>query len=72
MGEERIKMQMKEDLHRQKYYEAIKNNGMKLSKKSDEILLRLKKEKEEEDKRIQHYYDEKNKLEIEKEKLIVL
>ena len=68
MGEERIKMQMKEDLHRQKYYDTIKNNGMKLSKKSDEILLRLKKEKEEEDKRIQHYYDEKNKLEIEKEK----
>ena len=68
MGEESMKMQMKEDLQRQKYYETIKKNGMKLSKKADEVLLRLKKEKEEEDKRIQHYYDEKNKLEIEKEK----
>ena len=68
MGEERMKMQMKEDLQRQKYYETIKKNGMKLSQKADEVLLRLKQEKEEEDKRIQHYYDEKNKLEIEKEK----
>ncbi len=68
MGEESMKMQMKEDLQRQKYYETIKKNGMKLSKKADEVLLRLKKEKEEEDKRIQHYYDEKNKIEIEKEK----
>ena len=72
MGEERMKMQMKEDLQRQKYYETIKKNGMKLSQKADEVLLRLKQEKEEEDKRIQHYYDEKNRLEIEKEKQIEL
>ena len=72
MGEERMKMQMKEDLQRQKYYETIKKNGMKLSQKADEVLLRLKQEKEEEDKRIQHYYDEKNRLEIEKEKQIKL
>ena len=68
MGEERIKMQMKEDLQREKYYEAIKNNGNKMSLKADEILEKLRKDQEEEDKRIQHYYDEKNRLEINKEK----
>ena len=68
MGEERIKMQMKEDLQRERYYETIKKNGMKMSRKADELLKKLKIEQEEEDKRIQHYYDEKNKLEIEKEK----
>ena len=68
MGEERIKMQMKEDLQREKYYEAIKNNGNKMSLKADEILEKLRKGQEEEDKRIQHYYDEKNRLEIDKEK----
>ena len=68
MGEERIKMQMKEDLQREKYYEAIKNNGNKMSLKADEILEKLRKDQEEEDKRIQHYYDEKNRLEIDKEK----
>ena len=68
MGEERMKMQMKEDLARQKYYEAIKNNGNKSSAKSVEVLEKLRKQQEEEDKRIQHYYDEKNRLEIDKEK----
>ena len=68
MGEERIKMQMKEDLQREKYYETIKNNGNKMSLKADEILEKLRKDQEEEDKRIQHYYDEKNRLEIDKEK----
>ena len=68
MGEERNKMQMKEDLQREKYYEAIKNNGNKMSLKADEILEKLRKDQEEEDKRIQHYYDEKNRLEIDKEK----
>ena len=68
MGEERMKMQMKEDLARQKYYEAIKNNGNKSSLKSVEVLEKLRKQQEEEDKRIQHYYDEKNRLEIDKEK----
>ena len=68
MGEERMKMQMKEDLARQKYYEAIKNNGNKSCLKSVEVLEKLRKQQEEEDKRIQHYYDEKNRLEIDKEK----
>ena len=68
MGEERMKMQMKEDLQREKYYESIKKNGIKMSSKADELLKRLRKEQEEEDKRIQHYYDEKNRLEIDKEK----
>ena len=68
MGEERMKMQMKEDLQREKYYESIKKNGLKMSNKADEMLKRLREEQEEEDKRIQHYYDEKNRLEIEKEK----
>ena len=68
MGEERIKMQMKEDLQREKYYESIKRNGNKISREADELLKKLKKEQEEEDKRIQHYYDEKNRLEIDKEK----
>ena len=68
MGEERIKMQMKEDLQREKYYETIKRNGIKMSSKADEVLNKLRKDQEEEDKRIQHYYDEKNRLEIDKEK----
>ena len=68
MGEESMKMQMKEDLARQKYYEAIKNNGNKSCLKSVEVLEKLRKQQEEEDKRIQHYYDEKNRLEIDKEK----
>ena len=68
MGEERIKMQMKEDLKRQRYYDLIKSYGNKLSGKSNELIDKMKKELEEEDKRIQHYYDEKNNLEIEKEK----
>ena len=68
MGEERMKMQMKEDLQREKYYESIRKNGLKMSNKADEMLKRLREEQEEEDKRIQHYYDEKNRLEIEKEK----
>ena len=47
---------------------SLKKNGNKLSKKSYEVLERVKKEQEDEEKRIQHYYDEKNRLEIEKEK----
>ena len=68
MGEERMKMQMKEDIKRQKYYDMIRSYGNKLSDKSNDILEKLKKEQEEEDKRIHHYYEEKNKLAIEKEK----
>ena len=68
MGEERMKMQMKEDIQRQRYYDLIKSYGNKLSDKSNELINKLKKEQEEEDKKIQHYYDEKNRLAIEKEK----
>ena len=68
MGEERMKMQMKEDLDRKRYYDLIKNNGSKLSKKSLEVLEQIKKDQEQEEKRMQHYYEEKNKKEIEKEK----
>jgi hypothetical protein len=68
MGEEMMKMQLKEDLARKRYYDIIKMNGNKFAKNSDEVLERLKREQEEEEKRIQHYYDEKNRLEIEREK----
>jgi hypothetical protein len=68
MGEERIKMQMKEDLTRQRYYDKIKSYGNRFSNQSDEILEKLRKDQEEEDKKIQYYYDEKNRLAIEKEK----
>ena len=68
MGEERMKMQMKEDQTRERYYEAIKRNGNKLSINSNKLLEKMKRDQKEEENRIQHYYDEKNKLEIEKEK----
>ena len=68
MGEERMKMQLKEDLARKRYYDIIKMNGNNFAKNSDEVLERLKREQEAEEKRIQHYYDEKNRLEIEREK----
>ena len=41
MGEERIKMQMKEDLTRQRYYDKIKSYGNRFSNQSDEILEKL-------------------------------
>ena len=68
MGEEMMKMQLKEDLARKRYYDIIKMNGNNFAKNSDEVLERLKREQEAEEKRIQHYYDEKNRLEIEREK----
>ena len=68
MGEERIKMDMKEEVRRQAYYDMIRSYGNKSSNKSNELLEKLKKEQEEEDKRIHHYYEEKNRLAIEKEK----
>ena len=67
MGEERMKMQMKEDVKRQKYYELIRSYGNRQSVKANELLEKMKKDQEEEEKRIQHFYDEKNKLAIEKE-----
>jgi len=68
MGEERMKMQLKQDLIRQRYYDSIKNYGKQLSSQSNEILEKMKKDQEEEDKKIQFYYDEKNRLAIEREK----
>ena len=68
MGEERIKMQMKQDIIREKYYENIKNHGTQNTPEAEEILQKMKKTQEEEDKKIQFYYDEKNRLAIEREK----
>ena len=68
MGEERIKMQLKQDYIREKYYDTIKKYGNKYSVQSDEILQKMKKDQEEEDKKIQFYYDEKNRLANEREK----
>ena len=68
LGEERIKMQMKQDQIRDKYYELIRNYGNKYStKQAEEILAKMKKDQEEEDKKIQFYYDEKNRLAMERE-----
>ena len=66
--EESIKMQIKQDQIREKYYEMIKTYGNKYSDQSKEILDKMKKDQEEDDKKIQYFYDEKNRLAIEKEK----
>ena len=68
MAEERLKMDMKEEIARNKYYEKIKKLSEFGTKKSKEIIDRLKKEEEEEDKKMQYYYEQKNKLAIEREK----
>jgi len=69
MAEERIKMEMKEEIARNKYYDSIKKYGNKyVAKQADEIIEQLKKQEEEEDKKMQFYYEEKNRLAIEKEK----
>ena len=69
MAEERIKMEMKEEIARNKYYDSSKKYGNKyVAKQADEIIEQLKKQEEEEDKKVQFYYEEKNRLAIEKEK----
>ena len=68
LREESIKMKIKQDQIRDKYYEMIRTYGNKFSDNSKEILEKMKKDQEEEDKKIQYYYDEKNRLAIEKEK----
>ena len=69
MAEERIKMEMKEEIARNKYYDSIKKYGNKyVAKQADDIIEQLKKQEEEEDKKVQFYYEEKNRLAIEKEK----
>ena len=69
MAEEKILMDKKEDITRDKYYESIKKYGNKfVAKDAGEVIDKIKKEQEEEDKRIQFYYEEKNRLLIEKAK----
>ena len=69
MAEERIKMEMKEDLTRQKYYDTIRKYGNKYQTiEAEKIIEKMKKDQEEEDKKTQFYYDEKNRREIEKER----
>ncbi len=69
MSEERIKMDMKQEMARNRYYESIKKNGeLYDSTTGKELIEKLKKEEEEEDKKVQFYYEEKNRLAIEKEK----
>ena len=69
MSEERIKMDMKQEIARNRYYESIKKNGeLYDSTTGKELIEKLKKEEEEEDKKVQFYYEEKNRLAIEKEK----
>ena len=68
MAEERLKMDMKEEIARQKYYDNIKKLSDSGPSNSQEIIDRFKKEEEEEDRKMQYYYEQKNKLAIEKEK----
>ena len=69
MAEERIKMDLKKELARKEYYDSIKKYGNKyVPKQAEEILEQIKKQEEEDDKRVQFYYEEKNRLAIEKEK----
>ena len=67
MREESIKMQKKQDMIRDKYYEMIRTYGNKFTDNSKDILEKMKKDQEEEDRKIQYYYDERNKLAIERE-----
>ena len=62
MNEERIKLDIKQENERIRYYDQIKKNGNKYTMaQADEILERLKKEQKQEDDKIQYYYDAKNK-----------
>ena len=68
MNEERIKIDLKQEEERKRYYNKIKILGNKYSmKQAEEILMKLKKEQKEEDDRIQYYYDAKKKEADEKE-----
>ena len=68
MNEERIKLDIKQENERIRYYDQIKKNGNKYTMaQADEILERLKKEQKQEDDKIQYYYDAKNKEANEKE-----
>ena len=68
MNEERIKIDLKQEEERKRYYNKIKILGNKYSmKQAEEILMKVKKEQKEEDDRIQYYYDAKKKEADEKE-----
>ena len=69
MAKERIKMDMKEELARKRYYDNIKNHGNKYNPvDAQKAVEKMKKEQEEEDKKVQFYFEEKNRLEAEREK----
>ena len=68
MNEERIKLDLKQEEERKRYYDKIQKLGNKYCmKQAEEILEKLKKDQKEEDERIQYYYDAKNKEANEKE-----
>ena len=68
MNEERIKLDIRQENERIRYYEQIKKNGNKYSMvQADEILEKMKKDQKAEEDKIQYYYDEKNKEANEKE-----
>ena len=68
MNEERLKIDIRQENERDRYYDRIQKLGNKYSmKQAEEILERLKKEQKAEDDKIQYYYDAKNKEANEKE-----
>ena len=68
MNEERLKLDIKQENERKRYYEKIKNNGNKYTmKQAEEILEKLKNDQKKEEEKIQYYYDAKNKEANEKE-----
>ena len=68
INEEKLKLDLRQDNERNRYYEKIKKNGNKYTMvQADEILEQLKKEQKEEEKKIQTYYDAKNKEAHDKE-----
>ena len=69
MAEERIKMDMKEEIARKNYYDKIKKYGNKYNPvDGQKVAEKMKKDDEEEDKKVQFYYEEKNRLTMQKEK----
>ena len=68
MNEERIKLDIRQENERIRYYDQIKKNGNKYSMiQADEILEKMKKDQKAEEDKIQYYYDEKNREANEKE-----
>ena len=68
MNEERMKLDLRKENERNRYYENIQAHGNKFSmKQAEEILEKLKKDQKAEDEKIQYYYDAKNKEANEKQ-----